>query len=212
VPRLLLLLLACTGPAAHAADVRFLVTDAKGAPVADAVVSLTPLETTVPAPAGPAEPHEITQQNKEFVPYVTAVRVGTTVRFPNRDKVEHHVYSLSEAKKFEFPLYKPGKAEEITFDRPGVVIVGCSIHDWMAAYVVVLATPWFAVTPADGAATLHHLPPGRYRAEVWQPRLAESVMREVVVTENAAEPFSFQLRLRADLRRRAPLPGRGGYN
>jgi plastocyanin len=212
VPRLLLLLLACCGLAARAAEARFLVTDAKGAPVADAVVSLTPLENLALPAVAHDEPREIAQQNKEFMPYVTAVRIGTVIRFPNRDKVEHHVYSLSAAKKFEFPLYKPGKAEEITFDQPGVVIIGCSIHDWMAAYVVVLATPWFAVTPAAGTATLHDLPPGRYRAEIWQPRLTEPVTREVVVTESAAEPLAFQLKLKADLRRRAPLPSRGsGY-
>jgi len=205
------LLLVCSGFALRAGEVRLQVADAKGAPVADAVVSLTPLDAAPPNfTAEP--PREIEQRSKEFRPYVTAIRAGTTVRFPNRDEVEHHVYSLSRAKKFEFPLYKPGKAEEIVFDQPGVVVLGCSIHDWMAAYVVVLKTPWFAVTSADGLAKVGGVPAGRYRAEVWQPRLKESVAREITVVDGAAAaPLAFALTLKPDLRRRAPASGDGGY-
>jgi plastocyanin len=210
VPRLLLLLLACSAVAARAGDVRFQLTDAKGAPVADAVVSLTPLDSTAPV-AVANKPSEIEQRAKEFQPYVTAIQVGTTVRFPNRDEVEHHVYSLSKAKKFEFPLYKPGMAEEIVFDQAGVVAVGCNIHDWMAAYVIVLPTPWFAVTPATGDATVS-LPPGRYQVEIWQPRLKEKITREIVVSDRGpTEPLAFQLALKPDQRRRAPAAGSSGY-
>ena len=198
------------GLAAQAGEVRFQLTDAKGAPVGDAVVSLLPLDAPLPAAAAGA-PREIAQREKEFRPYVTAIRVGTTVRFPNRDDVEHHVYSLSKATKFEFPLYKPGKAEEILFDQPGLVVVGCSIHDWMAAYVVVLETPWFAVTPANGAAALDNVPPGRYRAEIWQPRLREKIAQEITVVDGAAAPWRFTLTLKPDLRRRAPDGTGGGY-
>jgi plastocyanin len=172
---------------------------------------LMPLDSIATASATHS-PREIAQRGKEFQPYVTAIQVGTTVRFPNRDEVEHHVYSLSKAKKFEFPLYKPGMAEEIVFDQAGVVVVGCNIHDWMAAYVVVLATPWFAVTAADGAAMLSAVPAGRYRAEIWQPRLKEKITREVVVTDGApAAPLAFNLALKPDQRRRAPEAGGNGY-
>ncbi len=209
--RLLFFLLACSGLVVRGGEVRFELTDAKGAPVADAVVSLTPLDTSPPTLA-PGEPREIAQRGKEFQPYVTAIQVGTTVRFPNRDEVEHHVYSLSKAKKFEFPLYKPGMAEQVVFDQAGVVAVGCNIHDWMAAYVIVLPTPWFAVTATDGTATLRAVPAGRYRAEIWQPRLKEKPTREIAVTDGPpAEPLAFSLALRPDLRRRAPEAGGGGY-
>lgn len=209
--RPLLLLLACSALAVRAGEVRFQLSDAKGAPVADAVVSLMPLDSIATASATHS-PREIAQRGKEFQPYVTAIQVGTTVRFPNRDEVEHHVYSLSKAKKFEFPLYKPGMAEEIVFDQAGVVVVGCNIHDWMAAYVVVLPTPWFAVTAADGAAALSAVPAGRYRAEIWQPRLKEKITREVVVTDGTpAAPLAFNLALKPDQRRRAPEAGGNGY-
>lgn len=196
---------------AAAGDVSFKITDAKGAPVADAVVSLVPLD----APAKispPAEPLEISQKDKEFIPLVTPIVVGTPVNFSNRDVVEHQVYSLSPAKKFELPLYKPGKDNTVVFDRPGVVSVGCNIHDSMLAYVVVLETPWFAKTGADGAARLGEVPLGRYRAEVWQPRLAKIETREFTVAAGDSPALAFTLTLKPDRRiRRTPGAAGGGY-
>src|SRR5262249_12812113 len=108
--------------------------------------------------------------DKEFVPYVTAVYVGTLVNFPNRDQIRHHVYSFSAAKTFEIPLYAGMPEQLVDFDRAGEVVLGCNIHDWMRAYVFVVDTPYFAVTSGDGAAAIE-LPAGRYRVEVWHPRL-----------------------------------------
>ena len=101
----------------RAADVVFQLTEAKGTPIADAVVSLIPLDAPVKI-TPPAEPLEIAQSGQEFLAYVTPVAVGTTVVFPNHDTVAHQVYSLSPAKKFTFPLYKPGTEGTETFDRP----------------------------------------------------------------------------------------------
>lgn len=225
-------LLAAAPSAASAKDddVEFRLVDAKNQPVSDAVVSLTPLDQPAPlASAAPAVPPEIVQRHQEFFPYVTAIRTGTAVRFPNRDTVQHHVYSLSKPKKFELPLYDPGKAETIVFDQPGVVVIGCNIHDWMLAYVVILDTPWFAVTPTTGAVILRAIPPGRYRAEVWHPRLkdavksglAASVQRELTLApaapalspSNVLPPAqSFTLALEPDRRiRRSPATSGGGY-
>lgn len=82
------------------------------------------------------------------------VYVGTRVTFPNRDNIRHHVYSFSSAKKFELPLYIGTPAAPVVFDKPGVVALGCNIHDWMLAYIYVLTTPHFAKTAADGKARL----------------------------------------------------------
>jgi len=200
-----------------AADVEFRLTDATSHPVADAVVSLTPLDSPTPPSTttstdAPAALPEIMQQHQEFSPFVTAIRVGTAVRFPNRDTVQHHVYSLSKPKKFELPLYKPGQAETTLFEQTGIVTIGCNIHDWMLAYVVVLETPWFVVTPAGGTATLHEVPPGRYRAEVWQPRLAKPLTRELSIPADTAVPLAFSLMLKPDRRiRRTPNSDAGGY-
>ena len=195
-----------------AADVAFKLNDTKAAPVGDAVVSLVPLDAPAKL-APPAEPVELSQSAQEFSAYVTPVVAGTTVVLPNRDSVAHQVYSLSPAKKFTFPLYKPGTEGTVVFDQPGVVVLGCNIHDWMSAYVVVVATPWFARSDRDGAATLANVPPGRYRAEIWQPRLAKTETREVTVAaEGATPPVTLTLTLKPDRRiRRAPTAGGGGY-
>ena len=151
------------------------------------------------------------QRGQEFSPYVTPLLVGTAVSFPNRDNVQHHVYSLSPPKKFELPLYAGEAKAPVMFDHPGVVALGCNIHDWMSAYVVVLATPWFAKTGPDGGATITGAPDGRYRAEVWHPRLARLETREVVLAGEAAAPLAFTLTLKADrrIRRHAILNGSG---
>jgi len=144
------------------------VRNTEDAPVKDAVVRALPVDAPVPeASPGTAV---VDQVDKEFVPHVTAVRAGTKIEFPNRDQIRHHVYSFSEAKTFEIPLYKGRPARPVLFERPGEVVLGCNIHDWMKGYVYVTETPYFGVTDEEGAVVIE-LPPGRYRAEVWHPRL-----------------------------------------
>lgn len=202
--------LVATEATAAAGNVRVEVKDPKGAPVPDAVASLVPLDAA-PALQPPAEPVVIVQINEEFQPYVTAVLAGTRVSFPNRDKVQHHVYSQSKAKAFEIPLYRGEAKEPVRFDQPGVVAIGCNIHDWMSAYVVVLATPHFARSGDDGLVPLAAVPAGRYRLEVWHPRATQTVTREIAITGEAATQV-ISVTLRADRRiRRAPEAGAGGY-
>ncbi len=113
-------------------------------------------------------------------------------------------YSLSKAKKFELPLYSGEAKRVILFDQPGVVTIGCNIHDWMIAYVVVLPTPHFAKTGADGTAALS-VPAGRYHLEIWQPRLAQPLTQEITVTtDTAPTSLAFTLALKPD--RRIPQP------
>jgi plastocyanin len=195
---------------AAGAGIRVEINDAKNLPVADAVASVTPLDRPVGV-TPPAEPVVINQVKEEFQPYVTAVVTGTRVRFPNNDKVQHHVFSLSKTKSFDLGLYRGEPRELVTFDRPGVVTLGCNIHDWMSAYVVVLATPFFKLTAADGLAPISDLPPGRYRLEVWHPRLKSPVIREIAV-ENTPVTQVIAVTLGIDRRiRRAPESGAGGY-
>lgn len=203
--RLWLALAVAVPISARAGDVVARVADTTGVPVADAVVSLTPIEAAqgpVPIPTGRVE---VIQIGEEYRPYVTPVVVGTEVHFPNRDAVQHHLYSLSKAKPFEKPLYDSGASESVLFDRPGVVTLGCNIHDWMVAYVVVLETPHFAKTSADGSATLTGLATGRYRLETWHPRATAPLVREVAVTASGETAEAVVLKLRPDRRiRRAP--------
>jgi plastocyanin len=171
-PGLALALLAVAGLAAPAPAagelLRASVRSPGGEPVRDAVVYAVPDGPVKDLPA--SDRAEIDQIDKEFVPYVTAVHVGTRINFPNRDRIRHHVYSFSPAKTFEIPLYDGMPEELVDFDRAGEVVLGCNIHDWMKAYVFVVDTRYFAVTNDGGEAAIE-LPAGAYRVEVWHPRL-----------------------------------------
>lgn len=205
--------LAVVGVRAANLDIR--VVDSKGAPVADAVVWLVSLDAQPAAAERTAGDgiSEIEQRGQEFAPYVTVIRTGMAIRLPNRDTVEHHVYSDSPTKRFQFPLYAPGKAETVVFDRPGIVPLGCNIHDWMLAYVVVVDTPWYIRTSAEGTATLKGVPPGRYHAEIWHPRLPKNEHREVAIgAEDSATSLALTLTLKPDRRIHRMLDnGRAGY-
>ncbi len=210
LPLLLFALLAAGAPPVRGAGLQVNLIDGKGAPVEDAVVSLVPLDAA-PLAVTSAPPPEIVQQGEQFTPFVTAVQAGSTVVFPNRDKVLHHVYSLSKPKKFELPLYSPGQAERIVFDQPGLVTLGCNIHDWMLAYLVVVPTPYFAKTGSPGSVALT-APPGRYRLEIWHPRLAALLTSELSLGEGGVTPLDFTLQLKPDRRiRRAPGAKATGY-
>jgi plastocyanin len=211
---LTLALAARTGVNAQASGgpVEATVVDEKGKPIEDAVVSLMPLGT---APAAPTPSTAIMDQHdKEFVPYVLPLYVGTRVTFPNRDNIRHHVYSFSSAKKFELPLYIGTPAAPVVFDKPGVVALGCNIHDWMLAYIYVLTTPFFTKTAADGKARLEGLAPGAYEARVWHPRLrgdTEKTGKPVPLAAGEAAQVSFVVSLKSEWRipRRIVDPYRG---
>lgn len=198
------------GLRAETASISFELT-AKEGPLEDAVASLMPLDFAPPPPVDDSHT-EIAQDNKEYEPYVTAIRADTTVRFPNHDNVQHHIYSVSKAKRFEKPLYASGSAETVFFDQTGVVTLGCNIHDWMVAYVVILPTPWFVKTGPDGVATLSGMPPGRYRLEIWHPRLSKTLSKEITLAAGTNPGESLNFKLKPDRRiRRAPTAASGGY-
>ncbi|PKL45507.1 MAG: methylamine utilization protein [Candidatus Riflebacteria bacterium HGW-Riflebacteria-1] len=176
-------------------EARFL--DDRGRPVAEAVISAIPLSGQA-VPAMSKIPVELEQIDKEFKPNVTIIQRGGKILFPNRDSVSHHVYSFSEAKKFELPLYT-GASRPIVFENPGVITLGCNIHDWMKGYIVVVDTPFFALSDATGVIAIKDLPVGAWRLEVWHPRLKGGLMvREVNLTDGAALNESFTLSLRRE--------------
>ena len=210
-PWLVLLALLVAG-VADAAEITAVVRDQKNEPLADAVVVALPRNGTAPMPARP--PREVVDQiDKEFVPYVKAVPVGSPVFFPNKDNIRHHVYSFSAPKTFELPLYTGTPANPVVFDRPGIVTIGCNIHDWMIGYIYVAPTPYFGVTGRDGRVKIDHVPPGAYTVRVWHPRMQEAeeaTARSVAV--DGSTDAAWQLTLKDDLRpRRAPMPGPRGY-
>jgi len=212
IPALLWIFPALASPA-RADRLAISVLDEDGDPVEHAVVYARPVGAAS-SPAASGVHTVIDQIDKEYVPYVTAVQVGTTVNFPNKDQIRHHVYSFSEAKTFEIPLYEGTPAQPVVFDKPGSVALGCNIHDWMKAYVFVTESPYFAVTGSGGGATIE-LPAGEYAVEVWHPELAgkPSSASQLISMNGAESSLSFAIeKKRVWEPRRAPSrDGAGGY-
>lgn len=161
------LLLAAAGPVS-AATLEVLAYQADGRPVTDAVVTV---QGPVGAPEGVLKA-DMDQRGQRFAPHVLAVHTGTQVRFPNSDNIRHQVYSFSAAKRFELRLYEGTPADPLLFDKPGVVVLGCNIHDWMLGYIYVTDDPRFGVSDAQGRVRLEQLPAGDYHLTLWHPQLA----------------------------------------
>ena len=163
----LFLAASCAAGQAPAATVAYRAVDSAGRALDGVVIALLPVSrANLPAP----RPARIEQVRKSFMPQVSAVQVGAAVEFPNNDTVRHHVYSFSPAKVFELKLYSGKPEKPVVFDKAGLVVLGCNIHDQMVAYVSVVDTPWFAVSGNDGAAPIRDVPPGDYQVQVWHPR------------------------------------------
>jgi plastocyanin len=137
------------------------------------------------------------QRNLEFVPQVLPILVGATVDFPNNDKVDHNVFSMSRTKKFNLGSYPAGESKSVVFDKPGIVELRCDVHAEMAAYILVMKNPYFAVTDKQGQfeipdsshleqtglTGLKDLAPGKYFIKSWHQKL-KSQKKAVVVPEN----------------------------
>jgi len=185
----------------RAAELTLRLTNASGAPLADAVV----FDPGAKAARGGAGRATIVQHNRVFEPFVTVVQTGTRISFPNQDPMMHHVYSFSPAKRFEIKLYRGTPAEPIVFDKPGVVALGCNVHDWMLAYVLVVDTPLFAKSGRDGVLHLAGLAAGTRRLMVWYPGMREPVaLPEVTLAADEARTVAH--RLEVPLKTRPPAP------
>ncbi len=149
---------------AHAADLVVLVKNPRGQPVANAVVMVDGQGAYKPS-----APLRIEQRNMQFNPFMLVVPLGGSVSFPNHDDVRHHVYSFSGAKKFELKLYGKDETRSVVFDKPGIVAVGCNIHDSMVAFIRVVTTPFAEKTAANGEARLSGVPAGAITLRVWHP-------------------------------------------
>ncbi len=160
--------LTITSFAADAAPVSIDVRGFDGRPLAGAVVTI---ETPTAPPVTVRGPYMVEQRDIAFQPHVLIVPVGAAVGFPNRDKVRHHVYSFSKAKRFDLKLYGREDARTVTFDTPGVVPLGCNIHDSMSGFVYVTATPFAALTDAAGHVAMTGVPAGGAIVRVWHPSI-----------------------------------------
>lgn len=203
-------------PLASAEEVLVRLTDSNGEPVVDAVMEL--LSGSV-VESGSTEMREarIDQVDKEFVPTVTTIVAGGGASFPNSDDILHHVYSFSPAKTFDTPLYGSDANSEYRemFDVPGVVEIGCNIHDWMLAYIYVGGSELMAISDSTGVASLDNVPPGRYRLRVWHSRLdaPQNIFeQDVTIAVDSGAESALTLELVRDRRvRRAPSANRKRY-
>ena len=170
-----LALLAAGIPAAHllaagSASARVQVVDDRGLPVRDAVVEITPA-AGANSPSGFAWRAAIAQKDLQFTPGTLIVAKGSTVAFPNLDKVRHSIYSFSKIAKFEIELYGRDQTRTQRFAIAGTAALGCNIHDGMRGYVRVVDTPYAAKTNANGIVDLSGVPTGKATVTVWHPRL-----------------------------------------
>jgi len=186
---------------ASAATVEVLVQTPAGTPLADAAVLVEPVAGTPPR-ARTRGHASIEQRGREFIPWMTVVQTGTSVDFPNNDTIRHHVYSFSEPKRFEIKLYAGKPGQPVVFDKPGQVDIGCNIHDWMEAHVLVVDTPYFARTGADGRAAVTNVPAGHYRVRPWHPLQKVAVAPQDIEIEEAPVRMTLVL----DARARQPKP------
>ncbi len=135
------------------------------------------------APQGAFEDAErpravLNQRNQAFVPYVLAIRAGTTVDFPNRDRTYHNVFSFSKPRRFDLGRYAQGQSKSVSFDEAGVVRAFCEIHSHMSAFILVFAHRYFATTDGEGRYRIDDVPPGTYTAVAWndgEPRETRTV-------------------------------------
>ncbi len=123
----------------------------------------------------------VEQRGRAFAPHLMAVPVGSTVEFPNFDDIYHNVFSRSKAHPFDLGIFKNAQSREVTFDREGIVRVGCNLHANMSASIIVVKAPHYAVTDGKGAFRFRSLKPGKYVLEAWTERSAQPVTKTIEV-------------------------------
>jgi len=181
---LLSLALGTAASLAAAGDLIVHVQTPAGAPIEDAIVYAVPATPIAPA-AGLK--YSIDQVNRQFIPQVNVVQTGTAILFPNSDNIRHSVYSFSPSKVFTLKLYAGKSADAVLFDKSGLVVLGCNIHDQMVSYLLVVDTPYFAHTAHGGVATLAKLPPGDYTLRTWHtPMTEDQQLSEQLRVDSAA--------------------------
>ena len=195
--RKILCLAAALGLAAplQAAQLNVRVVDASGRAVRDAVVTLYPSGAAARAPRGGGH-FVVSQQNIQFHPFLTIVPVGADVSFPNFDNTKHHVYSFSPAKRFELKLFAKDQSRTVHFDKPGVIALGCNIHDQMSAFIVVTDSAWTARTNAQGMAAFGDAPNAPARLTVWHPylRAPGGMLQQAISPGQRSAIFTVRLR------------------
>lgn len=182
-------------PTALFADTMLVIKDTYGNPLAGAVVSYTLTNTLAPSEAPQKKRVAVMDQvDKQFKPRVLVIEQGQQVSFPNSDNIRHHVYSFSQPKPFEIKLYKGKNSQPVTFEKQGLVVLGCNIHDSMVGYIYVKGQQKTYLSDADGKVTLHDKPE---EVTIWHESLSlsNSERRTIKLTNITPQtPYVIELR------------------
>lgn len=189
------LLLSLISSGATAASISATITDQDGDPVDDAVIYIESIDGQMPSFTPSA--YTVDQLDKTYVPHVSVITRGSTVAFPNSDDIRHHVYSFSDARTFELPLYIGTPSEPVHFDEAGVVDLGCNIHDFMRAYILVLESPYFAKS-AGGQLQMNGFDDGTVDLVVWHPRMTGDELLRQQIEISGSHQLELELSLRGE--------------
>ena len=155
-----------------------ILLDKAGTPVVDAVVAIPTISDTEKVPQKIAVMDQI---NKQFLPRVLTITQGQQVAFPNSDDIRHHVYSFSATKPFEIKLFKGSVTTPILFDKAGIVVLGCNIHDQMVGYIYVAHNEQTFISNEQGEVVL---PDSAKVIHVWHANLSpQNTKRESIDIE-----------------------------
>ena len=185
----------CLPATALAAPLAVRVVDSAGKPVRDAVVAFYPAGAASRAPRAGGR-YVVAQRNLQFQPFLSIVPVGADVSFPNYDPTKHHVYSFSAAKRFELKLFAKDQSRTVRFDKPGIVALGCNIHDGMSAFIFVTDSAWTARTNAQGMVVFGDAPAAPGRITVWHANLRSpgSVLQQSISASQRSLNLAVRLR------------------
>jgi hypothetical protein len=153
-----------------------------------------------------------------FVPAVTVVAPGTSIRFTNQDRWDHHVRgnaavpaSAAANEGFELRLAgkqdgQPAQTSDVTLRSPGVVLLGCHLHGSMRGHVFVTDSPWTLKTDTDGIARFASVPEGAAQLRVWHAEQLVDLPRKSLQVQAAPLLDTLQLSVVPRPRRPAPAP------
>jgi hypothetical protein len=121
------------------------------------------------------------------------VLAGTNVSFPNSDPVRHNVFSPTSTWKFNLGTYPRGSTKSRSFDKAGAITLLCNVHAEMSAYVIVVETPYFAVSDKTGKFTIRNVPPGTYVLKTWHAKTKTSSL-EITAGAGGIQNLEIELR------------------
>jgi plastocyanin len=200
-----LLALWATSATAAPFEMQFVGVDGRGI-TGGVVITLRSTDASRPV----AKPvHAVMDQvDRQFSPHVLVIPAGSPVSFPNSDSIAHQVYSVSPAHRFQLQLYhgKPYKPE--VFGAPGVVTLGCNIHDLMRAYVYVVEAQYYGRADHEGRWTVANVEPGEYQLTIWHPqsRAQKPVLQQRITVGDDGAPLKVRAAVPLELRAESQVP------